>query len=101
MTLRDADIDHLADLARLDVAADDRAALRNDIERLLAYVAMLQEVDVDGVAPLLRPTLAGDGLRPDGREDGSAPLRTHALTSLSAERQGGRIVVPRTVDQDG
>jgi aspartyl-tRNA(Asn)/glutamyl-tRNA(Gln) amidotransferase subunit C len=98
MPLTDADLDHVADLARLDLAADDREALRVDLERLLAYVALLQEADVEGVEPMLRPALALDVLRDDVVRPG---IGAAALEALAPAWRDGRLQVPRTVDQDG
>jgi aspartyl-tRNA(Asn)/glutamyl-tRNA(Gln) amidotransferase subunit C len=98
MPLSDADLDHLADLARLDVEPDARDALRDDVARLLAYVAQLQAIDVSGVEPLLRPSEVVDVLRDDVLETG---LEREALEALAPGWADGRVVVPRTVDEGG
>jgi aspartyl-tRNA(Asn)/glutamyl-tRNA(Gln) amidotransferase subunit C len=97
MTLTDAELDHLADLARLDLAGEEREALRDDIGRVLGYVALLQEVDVTGVAPLLRPMPLADVLREDVA---GPPADGRALAALTATLVEGRLRVPRTVDPD-
>jgi aspartyl-tRNA(Asn)/glutamyl-tRNA(Gln) amidotransferase subunit C len=97
MELTDADLDHVADLARLDIAHGDRDALRGDLERLLAYVALLQEADVDGVEPMVRPLPLADVLRDD--VPGAAGGR-ETLEALAPAWLDGRVKVPRTVDQD-
>jgi aspartyl-tRNA(Asn)/glutamyl-tRNA(Gln) amidotransferase subunit C len=92
----DVDIDHVAELARLTVAPEERAQLHADVRRLLAFVAQLQEVDVEGVEPMLRPVPLEDALR----DDVVVPGLDDALGRLGAESQEGRLKVPRTVDKD-
>jgi aspartyl-tRNA(Asn)/glutamyl-tRNA(Gln) amidotransferase subunit C len=98
MALHDDDLEHLADLARLDLDADTKAALRSDLERLIGYVQRLQEVDVEGVQPMLRPHDRVDVLRDDDITTTSA---RDALERLAPAWRDGRVQVPRTVDQDG
>ncbi|CAN5675793.1 Asp-tRNA(Asn)/Glu-tRNA(Gln) amidotransferase subunit GatC [soil metagenome] len=98
MPLTDADLDHLADLARLELPAEDRAGLRRDLDRLLGYVALLQEVDVDGVVPMQRPMHLADVLRDD---EAVRPVGSGDLEALAPATSEGRVVVPRTVDGSG
>ena len=97
MALSDADLEHVADLARLELEADERESLRSDLGRLLAYVALLQEADVEGVEPMVRPTPLVDVLRDDVAVAASGSALLEALAPAWHE---GRAQVPRTVDQD-
>jgi len=115
MLLDDAALDHLADLARLELDDAERGALRADLERLLDYLAHLQSVDVTGVAPMTRPTALDDaapggeeggapsaptGLRSDAVDDGRRlPIET--LEALAPGWSEGRFRVARTVDDAG
>ena len=42
---------HAARLSRLELAADEVARFQKQLERILDYVAQLNEVDTDGVQP--------------------------------------------------
>jgi len=121
MVLDEATLDHLAELARLELADDDRAALRIDLERLRGYLAQLQAGDVSAVEAMARPWEhglqgeAGDpppGCRPDAitSEPAGAAERTpaeeRALTLARLEQMApalheGRFRVARTVDEAG
>jgi aspartyl-tRNA(Asn)/glutamyl-tRNA(Gln) amidotransferase subunit C len=98
--LDDADLEHLADLARLDLSGVDRAALRADLETVLDYVDRLAAVDDPSVAPLRHPTHDATLPTPDDLRADVARATTGALPA-ALERRGGRVVVPRTLDADG
>lgn len=100
--LDDDALDHLAALARLDLAAGDRDALRGDLERVLAYVDRLAAFDDAAVAPLRHPAHDGAPLAPEAlRRDELAGARAGTATDAldpGLARRDGRVVVPRTVD---
>lgn len=101
--LDDDQLQALARLARLDLATADRAALANDLERILDYVARLADFDDPAVAPLRHPSLDAVGVEPaDLRPDEPvAGLPRAALERLAPAWRDDRFEVPRTVDQDG
>lgn len=81
-------------LSKLKIAPAERERTMTEMEKLLAYVEKLNEVDTEGVLPLSHGEPAGDGLRedivtnPDGRE----------AALLNAPKQSdGQFVVPKTV----
>ncbi len=45
------DIDHLADLARLDLTDEEKAIIAPQLNNILTYVGKLAEVDTSGVSP--------------------------------------------------
>lgn len=106
MPLDDATLDHLAELARLELVGDARDALRHDLARVLDYLAQLQGVDVTGVAPMTRPfeeaTAAAAQDTPSGcRADALDTERALAAAELERLAPGwleGRVRVARTVD---
>ena len=46
------EVEHLADLARLDFTANEKEALAEDLSRLLGHAQQLGEVDTAGVEPM-------------------------------------------------
>lgn len=58
-------LDHLLELARLDVAEGDKPKLLKDIRAILGYVAMLGEADTEGVAPMAGGTTQTSIFRED------------------------------------
>ena len=56
---------HLAYLARLDYSENERAALKPELEKMIAFVEKLEEVNTAGVEPLLYISEAVNVLRED------------------------------------
>jgi len=46
-------IDNLAHLSRLEIDPDKKESFRNDLERMVGFIEKLQEVNTNGVEPLL------------------------------------------------
>lgn len=78
------DISHLADLARIDLSAEETARFAMELERILSYVEQLQVIPTDGVAETAQVT----GLLNILRED--MPKRQKAedkIEDLRSERE--------------
>ena len=58
-------IDNLANLARLQFKEEEKAVIKNDLQRMIAFVEKLQEVDTSGIEPLLHMTDAMNIYRED------------------------------------
>lgn len=52
MALSDADVKHIAKLARIRLSAEELPHYANEINGILKWIAQLAEVDTKGVAPL-------------------------------------------------
>lgn len=55
----------IAGFARLDLSAAELERIAGDLGEILEHVAVLDEVDVDGVEPMTHATDLELGLRPD------------------------------------
>lgn len=65
MTIDNTLVTQLAHLARLRFDASEQEAIRADLEKMVAFVEQLHEVDTEGVAPLLHISDAANVLRDD------------------------------------
>jgi len=87
MKITDELIDELAQLARLQFAPEDKAGLKADLERMINFVEKLNEVNTDGVEPLLHMSARMNVLREDevqgsvSREEAllNAPVKNEAF----------------------
>jgi aspartyl-tRNA(Asn)/glutamyl-tRNA(Gln) amidotransferase subunit C len=65
MEVTDAMIEKLAQLARLRFDEAEKAEIRNDLQRMIAFVEKLNELDLEGVDPLLHMSREVNVLRED------------------------------------
>lgn len=65
MEVNDKLIENLANLARLKFGDNEKTAIKEDLQKMIAFVEQLQEVDTEGVAPLLHMTENVNILRED------------------------------------
>ena len=67
------DVRHVADLANLELTADELPRMARDLERVLGYIDQLNELETGSVEPMaqvaevlgLAPAQSGETLRPD------------------------------------
>ena len=65
MEVTEALVDKLANLARLTFNPEEKAAIREDLSRMIGFVDQLNQVNTDGVPPLMHMSDGGNRLRED------------------------------------
>ena len=65
MEVNDALVDKLAHLSRLKFEAAEKEEIKNDLQKMIAFVEKLNELDTTGVEPLLHMTDEVNILRED------------------------------------
>jgi len=65
MEVTDALVDNLANLSRLSFTDTEKTEIKGDLQRMIAFVEKLQEVDTTGTSPLLHMTDAINVYRED------------------------------------
>ena len=65
MEINDAMVEKLAHLSRLQFDATEKAAIREDLQQMIGFVEKLNELNLDGVPPLLFMTSEVNVLRDD------------------------------------
>ena len=90
-----ADVSKIARLARLHVEADQRAAIAEDLNGILAWIEQLAEVDVEGVEPM---TSAVDMRAPMRNDDVTAGGIRDLVLANAPKKEDGFFVVPRSVE---
>jgi aspartyl-tRNA(Asn)/glutamyl-tRNA(Gln) amidotransferase subunit C len=84
MEVTDALIENLAHLARLEFDEQEKFSLKKDLQRMIAFVEKLKEVDTSDTAPLLHMTDAVNVYRED-EVKGSMQKETALLNASSAD----------------
>lgn len=90
------DIDYVANLARLDMSAAEKAKLGGQLDDILGYFEKLNAVDVDGVEPMAHAQRVTNIWR-EGDEPG-ATFSPERVTSMAPESRDNQIVVPKVVE---
>lgn len=65
MKLDDKTVNKIASLAKLEFNGEEKAAILEDMNKMLAFVGKLEEVDTSGVEPLIHITDETNILRED------------------------------------
>ena len=92
------DIKYVADLARLELSAEQAEKLQSDLARVVEYIAELGEVDVNGVEPTAHAALLTNVWREDQRHE-SVP-REAMLANAPGVINGELIKVPRVLPSE-
>ena len=95
MSLDEATVARVADLARIAVPEDELGPLVAELASILAWVEQLAEVDTTGVEPLRSVHPLRRTGRADEVTDGDC---REAILANAPEREDGFFVVPRVVE---
>ena len=85
-------------LTRLRLDANERTQLATDLEKMLAMVDRLKEVDTEGVAPLLH--LNETDLPPLRPDEPAPPVTAEQALRNAPDREGPYFRVPKVIDLD-
>jgi aspartyl-tRNA(Asn)/glutamyl-tRNA(Gln) amidotransferase subunit C len=91
-----AEVEHVARLARLDLAPEEKERMRRELDAILGYIDMLRALDVEGVAPTSHAVPMTSVMRDD------APGASFPLADMLAnapERHGDLFRVPRIIEE--
>lgn len=92
----DADtVAKLMRLAALELTAAEAAQLRRDLDKIVAFVDVLQAADTEGVEPLSHPIDGATPLRPDRATE---IVRREQLQQSAPSVRDGLYLVPRVVE---
>lgn len=92
---QDLKLDHIANLARLDLTEEEKARFATQLGDVLAYVAQLNEVDISGVEPTAHAFPVVNVWEADVPEPG---LSVEDALRNAPARRGSMFVVPRVVE---
>jgi aspartyl-tRNA(Asn)/glutamyl-tRNA(Gln) amidotransferase subunit C len=97
MKITDDIINHLAHLARLSFSDEEKANLKQDLEKMTGFVEKLKEINTTGVEPLLHITDAESVLRED--EVNQTITKEEALLN-APHTNGNFFIVPKVIKKD-
>jgi aspartyl-tRNA(Asn)/glutamyl-tRNA(Gln) amidotransferase subunit C len=92
---KDLDLDHVANLARINLTPEEKERFGAQIGDVLKHIAQLNEVDVSGVEPTAHAFPVVNVWAPDVPEPG---LSVEDALRNAPEKRDGMFVVPRVVE---
>lgn len=95
------DVERVAELAHLELAADEMPGMVHDLNAILDYVAELNQLDTSGVAPLAQVNeLESAGGASSLREDVHVPsLERTSVMAQGPETDGSFFKVPKVIEK--
>ncbi len=91
MTLTQAQVEHIAALARLELTPEEKGDFHQQLSAILDYFAQLQEVDTSGISPDASDLPSSSPLRLDEPRPG---LPTQDLLSNAPQVEDDQFRVP-------
>ena len=95
MSLDPATVRRIASLARIRVEEDEVLRLQSELNGILGWIEQLNEVTVDGIAPLTGGAQMALRLREDAVTDGNYPDK---ILANAPDREGNFFAVPKVVE---
>lgn len=99
MALTSSDVSRIAQLARLDLRDDERAAMLDQLNGFFDIVEKMRAVDTTGVEPLYTPLSAIEDVTLRLREDVVTESDQREANMANAPaREGGLFLVPKVIE---
>jgi aspartyl-tRNA(Asn)/glutamyl-tRNA(Gln) amidotransferase subunit C len=98
------DVRHVADLANLELTAEELPRMARDLNAILGHIAQLNELDTSAIEPMAQvgealgyaPAVAGETLRVDAVK---ASLDRAAVMAEAPESDGRFFKVPKVIER--
>lgn len=95
MSISDDEVDHLAELARLDLDEDETESLKDDLNEILDLAEKIQDVDTEDVEPTYHAIPVTDVTREDECHESTDPDK---VLKHAPDASDGYFVVPKVID---
>ena len=91
----DLPVRYVAELAQLELTESEAEEMQTQLERVLAYVDTLNELEVEELPPLSHPLEMANRTRPDEVNTG---LATETVMDLAPASRQQMFLVPRIIE---
>ena len=95
----EADVERVAELAHLKLAAEEVPRMLTDLNAILDYVAELNELDTAGVAPLAQVSELGDFGTVQRADEVRPSLDRAVVLSQAPEADAAFFKVPKVIER--
>lgn len=92
--ISDETIEYVGILAKLELTGEEKEKAKQDMERMLDYIDILNELDTDGTEPMCHVFPVNNVFREDTVENGDGSKDTLANAPM---QKNGSFEVPKTI----
>ncbi|MES2798548.1 MAG: Asp-tRNA(Asn)/Glu-tRNA(Gln) amidotransferase subunit GatC [Bacteroidota bacterium] len=96
MKISDEVIDHIAHLSRLEFVGDQKTAIKNDMDKIISFMAKLSEIPTDNVEPLIFMSDEINRLRDDVAE---VSISHDAAMKNAPKKDSDYFRIPKVLDK--
>ena len=98
MAITRTDVEKIAELARLELTAEEAESFTEQLSSILGYIDKLNELDTTGVEPMSHLTLGNDAPEFAERDDEVRPsLGATIATENAPDKEAGHFKVPKVI----
>lgn len=99
MKVSEQDVSYVAELAHLELTAEERARMLRDLNSILEYVSRLQQLDTSGVEPMAQVAAARGGSEVMRADQVRASLPRQEAMRNAPESDGTYFKVPKVIER--
>lgn len=96
MKITDEIVDHIAHLARLEFEGEARTSIKQDMENIISFMEVLQQVDTENVEPLIFMSDEINRLREDVAE---VTLTQSEVLKNAPKKDSDYFRIPKVLDK--
>jgi aspartyl-tRNA(Asn)/glutamyl-tRNA(Gln) amidotransferase subunit C len=98
MAITRTDVEKIAELARLELTAEETDSFSEQLSAIIGYIDKLNEVDTTGVEPMSHSTMGADAADYAWRDDEVEPsLGSRLATENAPDKEAGYFKVPKVI----
>ena len=90
------EVEHIADLARIELSQDEKKEFADQLSDVLGYVKQLEEVDTEGIEPISQVTGLVNVTREDVIKDSDENMRNGIIKNFP-DRDGEYVKVKQVM----
>ena len=93
MSITQKDVDHIADLARIELNTEEKKMFETELSAILSFVETLNEIDTDNIKPVTGGTLLKNIMREDEQKDAYLEQKSAMLMEAAPDTKDGFVKV--------
>lgn len=99
MQLPEKEVRYVADLANLELSAEEVHRMSHDLGQILSHIEQLNELDTTGIEPMAQVLFDADEIATLRLDVPHTPLSNEAALANAALKGGGYYKVPKVIER--